>query len=173
MPRIIKPKKIFPHKSFFFTSGSIPPIPTPKHRQKRIINYLKNLDIGRVRLSEKETIGKFICVDEMVRDQVLEIEDQLFSYINNIEKKRPLNVFLYAPPGSGKSYLVKQLIKYLNKNIDQDTGLKVVYNDDHEINLIDVDNYNNLVKRVQKTICAQNRSGERFPPVHRPLLSLP
>jgi hypothetical protein len=39
-----------------------------------------------------------------------DVRDQIVTYLNKGKVKRPLNILLAAPPGSGKSFLIKELV---------------------------------------------------------------
>lgn len=46
-------------------------------------------------------------------DYLKDVSLQIENYINRDSARRPLNIFLAAPPGNGKSFLIKQLVKNL------------------------------------------------------------
>jgi hypothetical protein len=73
-------------------------------------------------------VGKFISLQEDQREDLLRIIDLLSSYFKKQKVERPLNIFIQAPPGVGKTFLVKQLcftledtlkekIRYYNFNL--------------------------------------------------------
>lgn len=55
-------------------------------------------------------IGKFVCWNRSIARQLKETLSTIRLYLARRDPPRPLNVLISAPPGSGKSFLVKQMI---------------------------------------------------------------
>ena len=56
-------------------------------------------------------LGDFICLDHVQRENLLSIVDAVKGYIKREKRERPLNIYIEALPGTGKSFLVKQVCK--------------------------------------------------------------
>lgn len=56
-------------------------------------------------------LGNFICLDHTQREGLLSIVDAVRGYIKRNKRHRPLNIYIEALPGTGKSFLVKQVCK--------------------------------------------------------------
>lgn len=129
--------RLIPSRSFYFTSGSIPPIPNTQDRINRIVAFLERIGAVLPSLTNEEMIEKYVCLHHDLRRQLLKFADNLCEYIANPERERPLNVFLHAPPGSGKSFLVENLVEYTNKLLtSRGSKFTIDYPKCNEINLI-------------------------------------
>lgn len=60
-------------------------------------------------------LGEFICFDNQLREDLLKVVDATRNYIKRDNRKRPLNIYIEAQPGTGKSFLVKQVCTAVNK----------------------------------------------------------
>jgi hypothetical protein len=61
-------------------------------------------------------IGKYIALDKDFREYLLCICDCISDYISDPKRiNRPLNIYLEAQPGSGKSFLVRQICKAISE----------------------------------------------------------
>lgn len=83
-------------------------------KQKKKLDFRDFLDLKRVDLSEHAVIGNFICNNEDLRKELVATEKIIDSYFKKPERKRPLNILISAPPGSGKSFLLKQFVTKLD-----------------------------------------------------------
>lgn len=61
-------------------------------------------------------IGSYITCNQEFKDYLLEVKELFENYIKRVNPARPLNVLVAAPPGSGKTFLIKELTKELNAN---------------------------------------------------------
>lgn len=97
-----------------FTSGSMLPKPNSYRRASLIASYIKKE--SKIKKSEYPDNYKkdAVSFDSYLLKQLEELEVVLVNYSSNEEKKRPVNIFLNAPPGSGKSFLIENFIKYIN-----------------------------------------------------------
>jgi len=68
-------------------------------------------------------IGKFISLHQNQREELLRIVDLICNYISNKNAERPVNIFIQAPPGVGKTFLVKQL----KSTLEETLKLKIQY----------------------------------------------
>jgi hypothetical protein len=55
-------------------------------------------------------LGEYICLDQTQQEHLLIIPDLISNYAKRTNPKRPLNIYIEASPGTGKSYFVKQVI---------------------------------------------------------------
>lgn len=56
-------------------------------------------------------LGKFVSLDVNQQEDLLRLFDIVKAYVNNANAKRPINIYIEASPGSGKSFLVKQVFE--------------------------------------------------------------
>lgn len=61
--------------------------------------------------------GRYVTRNIGFKEYVDDVRHLVQAYINKKKTERPLNILLAAPPGSGKSFFIKELIKTLN-NVD-------------------------------------------------------
>lgn len=59
------------------------------------------------------TIGRFITCTEGFKKELSALEQTVKTYVKREKPSRPLNLLLAATPGSGKSFLVKELSKQI------------------------------------------------------------
>ena len=64
---------------------------------------------SEIDLKASPSIGNFITFNEDFLADLTNLKDSLVNYVKRVKVKRPFNILLIAPPGSGKSFLVKQL----------------------------------------------------------------
>lgn len=55
-------------------------------------------------------LGKFATRNQVFLDRLFEVRTRMTRYLEKQDVTRPLNILLAAPPGSGKSFLIKQLV---------------------------------------------------------------
>jgi predicted ATPase with chaperone activity len=65
----------------------------------------------------KPIFGSYVTRSVEFAEYINDLRDLIQIYINKKTSDRPLNILLAAPPGSGKSFLIKQIIKALD-NVD-------------------------------------------------------
>ncbi len=66
-----------------------------------------------LREAPKAHYGDYLTVDREEIERINEIRSLIVSYRENWEDKRPLSLAVFGPPGSGKSFAIKQLAKEL------------------------------------------------------------
>lgn len=62
----------------------------------------------------KPAFGKYITRNKGFVEHLKDAKDRITGYINKPTAIRPLNILVAAPPGNGKSFLIKQLIESAN-----------------------------------------------------------
>lgn len=67
---------------------------------------------------KKPVFGDFVTCNEEIKKYLLEVKEHFENYIERDNPVRPLNVLIAAPPGSGKTFLIKELSKEINKSSD-------------------------------------------------------
>lgn len=90
-------------------------------------------------------LGDFICLDCEQREDLLRVMDMVRVYILEQEKKRPLNIYIEAPPGSGKTFLAKQICKAVEETI---SNKKINF---LTFNLTYIDTPSQLIEAFRKT----------------------
>src|SRR5215210_7128277 len=83
----------------------------------------KTVDFKPRRFEEEERRIRPIFADYVTRNQGFveylgSVRDQINIYVAKQGVRRPLNILLAAPPGSGKSFLIKQIIASIDSPFD-------------------------------------------------------
>lgn len=79
------------------------------------INYQRFDGIKEIDITNSEIVEDFIGNNEDLKTDIEESGKIINSYVENKNsKKRPLNILISAPPGSGKSFLLEQWEKKFN-----------------------------------------------------------
>lgn len=141
-------RKVYNKPKPDFTSGSMLPIPNSNQRIERLIDYLKAKKEIKREDFKNNFIGDAVCFNNFLLENLFEIEKVLINYAKNHNKKRPLNIFLNAPPGSGKSFLVENLIKHIIKKIDKGSRTFEYDKNEQEFNLSSCDNGDKVKTKV-------------------------
>lgn len=96
----------------------------------------KILNLSRAKFG----LGDYISFDEYLQEDLLSIVDSIESYINSPPREgRPLCVYLEATPGSGKSFLVRSIVKAVS---ERQTTKEVLY---QERNISQCDSQNSFL----------------------------
>ncbi len=62
-------------------------------------------------------LGDWIAVDRDQQKHLLEVADLVHGYVRRDRPKRPLNIYIEASPGAGKSFLVSQICKSVERSL--------------------------------------------------------
>jgi hypothetical protein len=62
--------------------------------------------------------GNYVTQNHGFVEYLGSVRDQIETYCSKTKISRPLNILLAAPPGSGKSFLIKQIIGSINSNTE-------------------------------------------------------
>ena len=62
-----------------------------------------------LRAAPKARYGKYLTVDREEIERINSIRNLILSYRENLEDRRPLSIAVFGPPGSGKSFAIKEL----------------------------------------------------------------
>lgn len=87
--------------------------------------------------------GNYITRNDGFVAYLAAVRDQIETYITKLSVKRPLNILLAAPPGSGKSFLIKQLIASI------DGATKVSFEEVYIASLENTSELYSIFQRVQ------------------------
>lgn len=71
-----------------------------------------------VLIEVRKCVGDFITFNQGFYQEIRTLTELIVNYWKRPKPKRPLNIFLLAPPGSGKSFLVKQIAAELRDEYD-------------------------------------------------------
>lgn len=66
----------------------------------------------------RPVFGKYLTRNVSFVQHLSDVRDQIETYVNRLSVRRPLNVLLAAPPGNGKSFLIKQLIASVKSDLE-------------------------------------------------------
>lgn len=73
-------------------------------------------------------LGKLISLDRIQQEHLLNISDLVYNYAKQKSKTRPLNIYIEAFPGSGKSYFVDQVINSVKDLLGDKKFVSKTYN---------------------------------------------
>ncbi|MGD9671054.1 MAG: ATP-binding protein [Hyphomicrobiaceae bacterium] len=90
--------------------------------------------------------GKYVTRNVGFVNHLRAIREQINNYISKVSVRRPLNILLAAPPGSGKSFLIKQLIESLETT---NSELEVSFEEIYVASLEGISDLYNIFQRVQ------------------------
>src|SRR5690348_8383932 len=86
----------------------------PKKRRGRSVALPKPSATNVTDKIIKPVFGKYVTRNSGFVDYLDSVRTQIDTYISKDSVKRPLNILLAAPPGSGKRFLIKQLIESID-----------------------------------------------------------
>ena len=69
-------------------------------------------------LSLNGVIGRFVTCNRGFEEELVALKDTVGSYVNREKPARPMNILLAATPGSGKSFLIKQLANSISHDAE-------------------------------------------------------
>ena len=87
-----------------------------KREEERIVNNIAPSPLDET-LEFETVIGRFVTCNIGFQAELKSLKEAVEGYSSRKKPKRPLNIMLAATPGSGKSFLVKEL----SKNIAAET----------------------------------------------------
>jgi hypothetical protein len=119
--------------------------PTPPVREIEL-----SVGSRQARIGDRKTIepafASYVTRNEGFLAHVLDVREQIETYIKKETAKRPLNILLAAPPGSGKSFLIKQVI---NSIVEKNKSLQVSFEETYIASLENTDELFKIFQRVQ------------------------
>jgi hypothetical protein len=62
-----------------------------------------------LKFAPKARYGKYLTVDRDEIERINAIRSMILSYRSNLDDRQPLSIAVFGPPGSGKSFAIKQL----------------------------------------------------------------
>ena len=74
----------------------------------------ESADLADEQLTQGGTIGRYVTCTEGFKKELGALERTVTTYVDREKPSRPLNMLLAANPGSGKSFLVKELSKQIS-----------------------------------------------------------
>ncbi len=88
-----------------------------------------------LRCVPKAKYGNFVTVDREEIERINELRGQITAYCSNAADRKPLSIAVFGPPGSGKSFAIKQLARQLfpNNRAELEFNLSQ-FSDQHELN---------------------------------------
>lgn len=99
----------------------------------------------------KPRFGQFVTGNEQYYQHVDRVRNKVKTYIKKHRPKRPLNILLAAPPGSGKSFLIKQIISAIeSEDIKKITNDKFAEASFEEIYISALNHPNELFAMFQR-----------------------
>jgi hypothetical protein len=94
----------------------------------------------------RPVFGKYVTRNSGFVEYLHGVRDQIDTYIAKDTVKRSLNILLAAPPGSGKSFLIKQLIESIDFKA---RNLEVSFEESYAASLENVAELYSIFQRVQ------------------------
>lgn len=123
--------------SLAYRSEELPRKFRAKSRLDRLLKHVKGLK--QIDISEgKFGIADFISFDDALRQELRSALGEILTYIGPPIRERPFNMFIEAPPGAGKSFLVKSLARATQDACNLEVPVR-------EINLACLQSYDALV----------------------------
>ncbi len=94
-----------------------------------------------LRAAPRACYGKYLTVDREEIERINSIRSLIMAYQANAEDRRPLSIAVFGPPGTGKSFAIKQLAAeifedskgILEFNLSQLDGLSALHEAFHEV----------------------------------------
>src|SRR5262249_42330396 len=96
----------------------------------------------------RPAFANYVTHNEEFLNHVRDMRDQIENYITRGTAKRPLNILLAAPPGSGKSFLIKQMMSSITA---KNQSVQVSFEEIYVASLENVDELFKTFQRVQPT----------------------
>lgn len=109
---------------------------------KNKVKESDSIDISGAILKSKEILGDYVTLNNKLIFNIDSIFTKITEYYKDKNLNRPLNILLNASPGSGKSYLVKNLAKKLS-------SFKILLD---SINMVELTNLDEFQEHIYKTI---------------------
>jgi len=79
----------------------------------KAVDVVRRGPAAALQAAPKAVYGKFFTVDRQEIERVNAVRNLIVTYQNNVEDRRPLSLAVFGPPGSGKSFAIKQLVAEL------------------------------------------------------------
>jgi hypothetical protein len=98
---------------------------------------------GDEKLEISPVFGSFVTRNGGFASELIDLRDLVQAYANRQSVKRPLNILLAAEPGSGKSFLIKQLARSI------DGGAEIEFDEFHVAAFRSIDDLLGVFQRVQ------------------------
>ncbi|QLH72597.1 ATP-binding protein [Rhodopseudomonas palustris] len=103
-------------------------------------------EIDGKKLVIRPAFANYVTRNAGFLNYVHDVREQIATYIAKRSAKRPLNILLAAPPGSGKSFLIKQII---NSITQQNHDIQVSFEEAYIASLENMDELFKIFQRVQ------------------------
>lgn len=104
-----------------------------------------------VEYESKPAFGNFATENQGFREEVQRLRELLLDYATRTRVDRPLNILLAAAPGTGKSFLAKELGRALSKELKEKKRMRqdVVFEEVHVAAFRSPDDLQTVLQRVQ------------------------
>ena len=112
-----------------------------KNRRRKLNAFIQASDEIQIG-SGHFGLGAFMSFDDVLKQDLLGILDDFVAYVNRPRVSRPINTFISASPGSGKSFLVRSLIDALLQKLGCDENRFPFM----ELNLANITHYRVLIQ---------------------------
>ena len=89
------------------------------------------------------SLGNYVSHCDSFRTELEYLKDSVKQYLKHETIKKPLNILMVAPPGTGKSYLVEQLKDEISENKE------LVYEEYHVAAMRTIDDLMSVYQRIQ------------------------
>lgn len=94
-------------------------------------------------LSLSGVVGRFVTCNSGFEQELAALKETVAAYVRREKPARPMNILLAATPGSGKSFLVKQLAKSISKDAE--------FLEYHVASFRDVGDFFSILQRIQSS----------------------
>ncbi|HNR40076.1 MAG TPA: RyR domain-containing protein [Acidobacteriota bacterium] len=87
--------------------------PSLEYIAAKAVEVVRRGPAAALQAAPKAVYGKFFTVDRQEIERINAVRNLIVAYRNNAEDRRPLSLAVFGPPGSGKSFAIKQLVAEL------------------------------------------------------------
>jgi hypothetical protein len=109
------PVSVSPGTKIELETGPLPVILAVLHHLKEEVRWKKGFEDYRL-----FHVGKLRTTDPAELDPVITLQNVMDSYVSKETFQRPLCIGVFGPPGSGKSFSVKEVARVISSKFDSD-----------------------------------------------------
>jgi hypothetical protein len=124
-----------------------------RHNKRPPTAVEKTVQVGFKEFTTERQIapifGKYTTRNDGFVEHLESVRDKIEAYTARDSAKRPLNILLAAPPGTGKSFLIKQLVEWVVRQKDRAEKIEVAFEEVYVSSLETTGELHDVFRRVQ------------------------